>query len=31
VFGETIALDIEELRAISEETLPKLFGEKGNR
>jgi phosphoribosylformylglycinamidine synthase len=26
VFGETIALDIEELRAISEETLPRLFG-----
>jgi phosphoribosylformylglycinamidine synthase len=26
VFGETISLDILELRAISEETLPKLFG-----
>jgi phosphoribosylformylglycinamidine synthase II len=26
VFGETIALDIEEMRAISEETLPRLFG-----
>ena len=26
VFGETISLDIEELRTISEETLPKLFG-----
>jgi phosphoribosylformylglycinamidine synthase II len=26
VFGETISLDIEELRAISEETLPRLFG-----
>ncbi len=26
VFGETIALDIEELRVISEETLPRLFG-----
>jgi phosphoribosylformylglycinamidine synthase len=26
VFGESIALDIEELRAISEETLPRLFG-----
>lgn len=26
VYGETIALDIEELRAISEETLPRLFG-----
>ena len=26
VFGETIALDIEELRTISEETLPRLFG-----
>jgi phosphoribosylformylglycinamidine synthase len=26
VFGETIALDIEELRIISEETLPRLFG-----
>ena len=27
VFGDRIALDIEELRAISEETLPRLFGE----
>jgi phosphoribosylformylglycinamidine synthase II len=26
VFGESISLDIEELRAISEETLPRLFG-----
>jgi phosphoribosylformylglycinamidine synthase len=26
VSGETIALDIEELRVISEETLPRLFG-----
>jgi len=26
VFGETITLDIEELRKISEETLPRLFG-----
>jgi phosphoribosylformylglycinamidine synthase len=26
VFGETILLDIEELRDISEETLPRLFG-----
>ena len=26
VFGETIDLDIEELRVISEETLPRLFG-----
>ena len=26
VFGDRIALDIEELRAISEETLPRLFG-----
>jgi phosphoribosylformylglycinamidine synthase II len=26
VFGETISLDIDELRAISEETLPRLFG-----
>jgi phosphoribosylformylglycinamidine synthase II len=26
VFGETISLDIEELRVISEETLPRLFG-----
>ena len=26
VYGETIALDIEELRVISEETLPRLFG-----
>ena len=26
VFGETISLDINELRAISEETLPRLFG-----
>jgi phosphoribosylformylglycinamidine synthase II len=26
VFGETVSLDIEELRAISEETLPRLFG-----
>jgi phosphoribosylformylglycinamidine synthase len=26
VFGETISLDITELRAISEETLPRLFG-----
>jgi phosphoribosylformylglycinamidine synthase len=26
VFGETIELDIEELRVISEETLPRLFG-----
>ena len=26
VFGETISLDIEQLRTISEETLPKLFG-----
>jgi phosphoribosylformylglycinamidine synthase len=26
VFGETISLDIEELRTISEETLPRLFG-----
>jgi phosphoribosylformylglycinamidine synthase II len=26
VFGETISLDIEELREISEETLPRLFG-----
>ena len=25
-FGETISLDISELRAISEETLPRLFG-----
>ena len=26
VFGETISLDIDELRTISEETLPRLFG-----
>ena len=26
VFGESISLDIDELRAISEETLPRLFG-----
>ena len=26
VFGETVSLEIEELRAISEETLPRLFG-----
>jgi phosphoribosylformylglycinamidine synthase len=26
VFGETISLEIEELRVISEETLPRLFG-----
>ena len=26
VFGQTISLDIEELRTISEETLPRLFG-----
>jgi phosphoribosylformylglycinamidine synthase II len=26
VFGDTITLDIEELRTISEETLPRLFG-----
>jgi phosphoribosylformylglycinamidine synthase len=26
VLGEMISLDIEELRAISEETLPRLFG-----
>jgi phosphoribosylformylglycinamidine synthase II len=26
VFGETISLDIEEMRVISEETLPRLFG-----
>jgi phosphoribosylformylglycinamidine synthase II len=26
VFGETISLDIDELRIISEETLPRLFG-----
>jgi phosphoribosylformylglycinamidine synthase len=26
VFGETITLDIDELRTISEETLPRLFG-----
>jgi hypothetical protein len=26
VFGETISLDIEELRLISEATLPRLFG-----
>jgi phosphoribosylformylglycinamidine synthase II len=26
VFGETISLNIEELRVISEETLPRLFG-----
>ena len=26
VYGETIALDIEEIRTISEETLPRLFG-----
>jgi phosphoribosylformylglycinamidine synthase len=26
VFGETISIDITELRAISEETLPRLFG-----
>jgi phosphoribosylformylglycinamidine synthase len=26
VFGEIISLDIEELRSISEETLPRLFG-----
>jgi phosphoribosylformylglycinamidine synthase len=26
VFGEAISLDIDELRAISEETLPRLFG-----
>jgi len=26
VFGEKISLDIEELRVISEETLPRLFG-----
>jgi phosphoribosylformylglycinamidine synthase len=26
VFGETISLDIEELRTVSEETLPRLFG-----
>jgi phosphoribosylformylglycinamidine synthase len=25
-FGETISLDISELRSISEETLPRLFG-----
>ena len=26
VFGESISLDLDELRAISEETLPRLFG-----
>jgi phosphoribosylformylglycinamidine synthase len=26
VFGETISLDIEQLRTVSEETLPRLFG-----
>ena len=26
VFGETVSLDIDELRTISEETLPRLFG-----
>jgi phosphoribosylformylglycinamidine synthase len=26
VFGESISLDIDELRSISEETLPRLFG-----
>jgi phosphoribosylformylglycinamidine synthase II len=26
VFGETISLEIDELRAISEETLPRMFG-----
>jgi hypothetical protein len=26
VFGETISLNIEGLRTISEETLPRLFG-----
>jgi phosphoribosylformylglycinamidine synthase II len=26
VFGETISMDIDELRVISEETLPRLFG-----
>jgi hypothetical protein len=26
VFGKTISLDIAELREISEETLPRLFG-----
>ncbi len=26
VFGETVTLDIDELRTISEETLPRLFG-----
>jgi phosphoribosylformylglycinamidine synthase len=26
VFGESISLDIDELRTISEETLPRLFG-----
>jgi phosphoribosylformylglycinamidine synthase len=26
VFGETISMDIDELRGISEETLPRLFG-----
>ena len=26
VYGETISLEIEELRTISEETLPRLFG-----
>jgi len=26
VFGETISLDIDELRTVSEETLPRLFG-----
>jgi len=26
VFGETVSLEIDELRTISEETLPRLFG-----
>ena len=26
VFGDTMSVEIEELRAISEETLPRLFG-----
>ena len=29
VFGETISMDIDELRTISEETLPRLFGYEG--
>ena len=30
VFGESISLDIDELRVISETTLPQLFGELKN-